>query len=64
VAGHSNGFSANVKYDPQTAKALLDRFGYKDRDGDGYRETPDASRWCCRWEAPRRVAIASATSSG
>jgi len=41
VAGHSNGFSANVKYDPQTAKALLDRFGYKDRDGDGYRETPD-----------------------
>jgi len=23
------------------ARALLDRFGYKDRDGDGYRETPD-----------------------
>ena len=29
------------KYDPAAARALLDRFGYKDRDGDGYRELPD-----------------------
>ena len=28
-------------YDPAAARALLDRFGYKDRDGDGYREPPD-----------------------
>ena len=28
-------------YDPAGARALLDRFGFKDRDGDGYRETPD-----------------------
>ena len=28
-------------YDPAAARALLDRFGYKDRDGDGYREMPD-----------------------
>jgi ABC-type transport system substrate-binding protein len=28
-------------YDPGAARALLDRFGYKDRDGDGYRELPD-----------------------
>jgi ABC-type transport system substrate-binding protein len=28
-------------YDPAAARALLDRFGYKDRDGDGFRETPD-----------------------
>ena len=28
-------------YDPPAARALLDRFGYKDRDGDGFRETPD-----------------------
>ncbi len=28
-------------YDPVAARALLDRFGYKDRDGDGYREMPD-----------------------
>ena len=26
VAGHSAGFDANIKYDPATAKALLDRF--------------------------------------
>ncbi len=28
-------------FDPEAAKALLDRFGYKDRDGDGFRELPD-----------------------
>jgi ABC-type transport system substrate-binding protein len=28
-------------YDPAAARALLDHFGYKDRDGDGYRELPD-----------------------
>ena len=28
-------------YDPAKAKALLDMFGYVDRDGDGYREMPD-----------------------
>ena len=28
-------------YDPAAARALLDKFGYKDRDGDGYREMPD-----------------------
>jgi oligopeptide transport system substrate-binding protein len=27
--------------DPARAKALLDMFGYVDRDGDGWRETPD-----------------------
>lgn len=32
---------ANSGYDPEGAKALLDRFGYKDRDGDGFRELPD-----------------------
>ncbi len=34
--------SAN-EHDPQKAKALLDMYGYKDRDGDGYREMPDGS---------------------
>jgi oligopeptide transport system substrate-binding protein len=28
-------------FDPAAARALLDKFGYRDRDGDGYRETPD-----------------------
>jgi ABC-type transport system substrate-binding protein len=30
-----------VRYDPAAARALLDKFGYKDRDGDGFREQPD-----------------------
>jgi len=41
VAGHSPGFDVHAKYDPATARALLDRFGYKDRDGDGWRDLPD-----------------------
>jgi len=28
-------------YDPATARALLDKFGYRDRNGDGFRELPD-----------------------
>ena len=30
-------------YDPARAKALLDLYGYVDRDGDGWREQPDGS---------------------
>jgi len=30
-------------YDPARAKALLDLYGYVDRDGDGWREMPDGS---------------------
>ena len=35
--------SATVEYNPSKAKALLDMFGFVDRDGDGYRERPDGS---------------------
>ncbi len=35
--------SATNAYDPSAARALLDLYGYIDRDGDGYRETPDGS---------------------
>ena len=40
------GFDANFRsreqdYDPARAKALLDLYGYVDRDGDGWREQPD-----------------------
>ena len=31
------------RQDLEMARALLDRFGYKDRDGDGFREMPDGS---------------------
>jgi len=33
--------SENSEYSPARAKALLDLYGYVDRDGDGWRELPD-----------------------
>jgi ABC-type transport system substrate-binding protein len=40
-------------YDPAAARALLEKFGYKDRDGDGYRETPDGKPLVIeRWSVP------------
>ena len=42
IAGYDPGHKTQAQvYDPAAARALLDRFGYKDRDGDGYRELPD-----------------------
>jgi ABC-type transport system substrate-binding protein len=42
IAGYDPALATQAKpYDPAAARALLDRFGYKDRDGDGYRESPD-----------------------
>jgi len=42
IAGYDPDFRNPFgKYDPARAKALLDLFGYRDRDGDGYRELPD-----------------------
>ena len=45
---HTTGFEANFKsesseYSPAKARALLDMYGYLDRDGDGWREQPDGS---------------------
>ena len=33
-----------AEHNPAKAKALLDVYGYVDRDGDGYREKPDGSK--------------------
>ncbi len=46
VAVHLSGFhpdwrSEMSEYNPARARALLDLYGYRDRDGDGWRETPD-----------------------
>ena len=41
VEGHVEGLKSLAAYDPATARALLDKFGYKDRDGDGVRDLPD-----------------------
>ena len=45
VAGYDPNFTTTAnEYNVPKAKALLDMFGYVDRDGDGYREAPDGSR--------------------
>jgi ABC-type transport system substrate-binding protein len=40
VGGHDTTLPTKPLYDPATAKALLDRFGYR-KGADGYRNTPD-----------------------
>ncbi|HEY3180155.1 MAG TPA: ABC transporter substrate-binding protein, partial [Casimicrobiaceae bacterium] len=54
IAGYDPNLRTQAQiYDPATARALLDRFGYKDRDGDGYRETPDGKPLVLeRWSTP------------
>ncbi|MEO8103773.1 MAG: ABC transporter substrate-binding protein [Betaproteobacteria bacterium] len=42
VQGYDPAFKTpQVSYDPPRARALLDMYGYVDRDGDGFRESPD-----------------------
>jgi oligopeptide transport system substrate-binding protein len=55
VSGHEAGARSWVPYDPALARALLDKFGFVDRDGDGYREQPDGR--------PLTLRMGSATSS-
>ena len=55
MTGHDPSYDGRVKYDVPGAKALLDKFGYVDRDGDGFRETPDGK--------PLVLKMASSTSA-
>ncbi|MBL8363393.1 MAG: bicyclomycin resistance protein [Rubrivivax sp.] len=46
IAPNTSGYRADFKsengeYSPARAKALLDLYGYVDKDGDGWREQPD-----------------------
>ena len=42
--GHDPAYQTTMaEYDPARAKALLDTYGYVDRDGDGWRETPEGA---------------------
>jgi oligopeptide transport system substrate-binding protein len=43
MAGYLPETSPTLEYSPAKAKALLDMYGYLDRDGDGWREMPDGS---------------------
>jgi ABC-type transport system substrate-binding protein len=54
VVGYDPGQKTAAQlYDPAAARALLDRFGYRDLDGDGYRETPDGKPLVItRWSLP------------
>jgi ABC-type transport system substrate-binding protein len=54
IAGYDPHLKTDAQlYDPAAARALLDRFGYKDRDGDGYREMPDGKPLVLeRWSTP------------
>ena len=48
--------SAQV-HDPRAARALLDKYGYQDLNGDGYRETPDGKPLVIEyWSAPTSAA--------
>jgi ABC-type transport system substrate-binding protein len=44
VLGHDPAYRSPVPYDPALANALLDRYGYRQRDPDGFRRAPDGSR--------------------
>ena len=53
AAGYDPGFhSIAGEYNPAKAKALLDMFGYIDRDGDGYRELPDGKPLLLEFGSP------------
>ena len=55
LSGHDPKLKLRPPYDPALANALLDRFGYKDCDGDGFREAPD-----CK---PLKITRSSTTDS-
>jgi len=54
IAGYDPRLKTQAQlYDPPAARALLDKLGYKDRDGDGFRETPDGKPLVIeRWSTP------------
>ena len=54
LPGHDDAWNVGLPYDPQAANVLLDKFGYTQRDADGYRRLPDGK--------PFTIVMASATS--
>ena len=58
IAGYDPAQKTQAQqHDPAAARALLDRFGYRDRDGDGYRERPDGTQLVIeRWSTPNSAA--------
>ena len=52
MSGHDPTFNLRTRLDINGAKALLDKFGYKDRDGDGLRELPDGRSLTIKMASP------------
>ncbi len=55
LSGHDPKLKLRPPHDPALANALLDRFGYKDCDGDGFREAPNCQ--------PLKITRSSTTDS-
>jgi len=57
IAGYDPKLKTQAQlYDPAASRALLDRFNYKDRDGDGFRETPDGKPLALEFWSPPTLA--------
>ncbi|MEO6749045.1 MAG: ABC transporter substrate-binding protein, partial [Casimicrobiaceae bacterium] len=57
IEGYAERKTTAQLYDPAASRALLDHFGYKDRDGDGYREQPDGKPLTLvYWSSPNSLA--------
>jgi ABC-type transport system substrate-binding protein len=53
IAGYDPSYVNSIPYDPRTANALLDRFGYK-KGADGYRRMPDGMPLVIRFSSTER----------
>ena len=50
VAGHDPRYLSSISYDPASANALLDKFGYR-KGADGYRTLPDGKPLVIRYSS-------------
>ena len=55
ITGYDPAIPAADEYDPAAARSLLDKFGYRNRNGVGYREAPDGK--------PLTLVLASTTGT-
>jgi len=55
IAGYDPSYKNSIPYDPRTANALLDRFGYK-KGADGYRRMPDGKPLVVRYSSDQSQA--------